>query len=201
MTKLPDVPAAYDVIAEKFFAERSTRLREAKYLDLLLADVVAGAAILDFGCGTGRPIAEELLRRGYRVTGVDGSAGMLAIARRVIPDARLLRGRLEGFEIGETFAAAIAWDSLFHVDRAHHAAIYANLARWIAPGGRLLLSSGGTEDPGFTDHMQGEMFFYSSWSPEKVRELLEEAGFVVEFCELDQPQGRGHVAIVARRKT
>src|SRR5215217_7514676 len=93
--KPPDVPAAYDAIAETFFAERSTGLREAKYLDLLLADVAKGATVLDFGCGTGRPIAEELLRRGYRVTGVDGSAGMLAIARRVIPDARLIRGRLE----------------------------------------------------------------------------------------------------------
>ncbi len=36
--------------------------------------------ILDIGCGTGRH-AIELTRRGYRVTGVDLSAGMLAKAR------------------------------------------------------------------------------------------------------------------------
>ncbi|MEO6568155.1 MAG: class I SAM-dependent methyltransferase [Opitutaceae bacterium] len=201
MTTPPDVPAAYDAIAEKFFAERATGLREAKYLDRLLANVAPGAMVLDFGCGTGRPIAEEILRRGYRVVGVDGSAGMLAIARRVIPDARLVRGRLEDAELSETFAAAVVWDSLFHVDRAHHAAIYAKLARWIVPGGRVLLSTGGTEDAGFTDMMHGETFFYSSWSPPKVGELLEEAGFAVELCEIDQPEGRGHVAIVARRKS
>lgn len=200
MTTILDVPAAYDAIAEKFFADRSTALREKKYLDRVLAGVQSGAKVLDFGCGTGRPIAEHLIGRGYEVTGVDGSAAMLGLARQTIPTARLIQARLETAEIADTFAAAIAWDSLFHVDREHHATIYAKLARWLMPGGRLLLSSGGTEDPGFTDRMHGETFYYSSWTPEKVSALLAAAGFEVELCELDQPEGRGHVAIVAQKK-
>lgn len=199
--EIPDVPAAYDLIAEKFFSDRSPALREKSYLDLLLADVRPGAKVLDFGCGTGRPIAEHLIRRGFEVTGIDGSAAMLALARRTIPTAKLIQERLETVELADTFAAAIAWDSLFHVDRERHAEIYAKLARWLMPGGRLLLSSGGTEDPGFTDRMHGETFYYSSWSPAKVVALLETAGFEVERRELDQPEGRGHVAILARKKT
>ena len=69
------------------------------------------------------------------------------------------------------------------------------------PGGRLLLTSGGTEDPGFTDRMHGETFFYSSWTPARVSELLERSGFVVELCEIDQPEGRGHAVFIARRTT
>lgn len=195
----PDVPAAYDAIAEKFFADRSTALREKKYLDRVLVDVRPGAKVLDFGCGTGRPIGEYLVGRGYEVTGVDGSAGMLALARRTVPAARLIHTRLEAVELAETFAATIAWDALFHVDRTHHAAIYRRLAQALMPGGRLLLSSGGTGDAGFTDTMHGETFFYSSWTPEEACALLEQAGFAIEFCEVDQPQGRGHVAIVARK--
>jgi cyclopropane fatty-acyl-phospholipid synthase-like methyltransferase len=201
MTATVDVPSAYDRIAEKFLADRSVALREKMYLDLLLDGVRPGARVLDFGCGTGRPIAEYLIARDCAVTGVDGSAAMLAIARRTVPTARLILARLQTVELRETFAAIVAWDSLFHVERRYHGEIYEKLARWIRPGGRLLLSSGGTEHEGFTDQMHGETFFYSSWTPEKVTELLEAAGFAVERCELDQPEGRGHLAVLARKRT
>jgi cyclopropane fatty-acyl-phospholipid synthase-like methyltransferase len=196
----PDVPRAYDLIAEKFFADRSIELREKKYLDLALAGLPAGAAVLDFGCGTGRPIGEYVVARGYVLTGVDGSARMLEIARRNLAGANLIHARMEDIELAGKFSGAIVWDSLFHVQRDHHAAIYGKLARWIQPGGRLLLSTGGSGDAGFTSEMHGEVFFYSSWTPEKVVALLRNAGFTVEVCEMDQPESRGHLVIVARRE-
>ena len=196
-----DVPRAYDVIAATFFAQRSTDLREKKYLDAALAGVQPGENVLDFGCGTGRPIGEYLEKQGYQVTGVDGSAIMLDLARRTTPRAQLIQARLEDVELSDTFAAAVVWDSLFHVDRDFHANIYAKLARWIRPGGGLLLTTGVTADRGFTDQMHGETFFYSSWAPDEVVRRLGVAGFNVECCEVDQPEGRGHVVIVARRKS
>lgn len=200
MTESVNVPAAYDRIAGQFFANRPASLREKKYLDLALAGLPQGAKGFDFGCGTGRPIGEHLVPSGFAVTGVDGSTAMLEIARCVLPVSRLVQARLEEVELTDTFAACVAWDSLFHVNREHHMAIYQKLARWIAPGGGLMLSCGGTEDSGFTDQMHGHTFYYSSWSPAKVRTLLNDAGFAVECCELDQPAGRGPLAVVARRK-
>ncbi|RIK25208.1 MAG: cyclopropane-fatty-acyl-phospholipid synthase [Chloroflexi bacterium] len=41
----------------------------------------SGSRILDVGCGTGRH-SVELVRRGYQVTGIDFSAGMLAEAKK-----------------------------------------------------------------------------------------------------------------------
>ena len=40
-----------------------------------------GSRILDIGCGTGRH-SVELARRGFRMTGIDQSTGMLAEARK-----------------------------------------------------------------------------------------------------------------------
>lgn len=48
---------------------------------LSLFPLSVGASILDMGCGTGRH-AVELAKRGYRVTGVDISEGMLEVARK-----------------------------------------------------------------------------------------------------------------------
>jgi len=46
------------------------------------------SSILDIGCGTGRH-AVEFAKRGYQITGVDISAGMLAEARKVARQAKV----------------------------------------------------------------------------------------------------------------
>lgn len=48
--------------------------------------IAPGSRVLDVGCGTGRH-AVELAKRGYRVTGVDLSPGMLAEARKAADEA------------------------------------------------------------------------------------------------------------------
>src|SRR5436190_6175183 len=53
-------------------------------------DEPAGAGVLDVATGTGL-VASELLRRGYTVTGVDQSAGMLATARTRVGERVELR--------------------------------------------------------------------------------------------------------------
>lgn len=55
----------------------------------LLESLPPPARILDLCCGNGR-LTEQLARRGYRVTGLDGSAEMLGYARQRVPDVDFL---------------------------------------------------------------------------------------------------------------
>ena len=55
--------------------------RWASFLhELWSADPVGVRSVLDLCCGTGL-LAHELIRKGYRVVGVDASDAMLALAR------------------------------------------------------------------------------------------------------------------------
>jgi SAM-dependent methyltransferase len=74
----------YDSFAEAYSAETENNIQNA-YLArpaiIALAGDVAGRRILDAGCGSG-PLSAALRDRGAVVTGIDASAGMLALARR-----------------------------------------------------------------------------------------------------------------------
>lgn len=201
--------ASYDAIAHDWDAVR-TQLSDAevRLLDLLLADVAAGAPVLDLGCGTGRPIAEHLAARGLTVTGVDQSPGMLALARARLPHATWIEARLEDFVPDGAFAAAIAWDSLFHVPRVHHADIFGRVRAALRSGGRFALTVGGSDpsvtgaaQPGFTDTMFERPFFYDSHPPDEATALLVDAGFTIAHAEfLNLPtagRDKGRYAIVA----
>ena len=155
--------------------------------------------MLDLGCGTGEPVARLLVERGFRVVGVDESEAMLAVARRVVPGAEFIRADMRGLTLPGGFAAAVAWDSVFHVGREHHREIYAKLYALLEPGGRLLLSAGGSGHEGFTSEMYGRSFFYSGHEPPETLRLLREVGFRVELCEVDDPSSRGHIAVVASK--
>ena len=141
----------------------------------------APAEVLDLGCGTGRPFAEEILARGHRVTGVDQSEALLAIARtryRDRPAATWIASTIESFESARTFDAVVCWDAIFHIDRAWHERLFARFAALLRPGGRFMLTFGGSAQPAFTDTMFGATFAYDSHPPETELALLARAGFV-----------------------
>ena len=82
---------------------------------LVLAGLPAGASILDLCCGTGR-LARVLADRGYRVTGLDGSAEMLRYARQNAPDVQFLLDDARTFVASERYDAVVSvFDSLNHI--------------------------------------------------------------------------------------
>lgn len=208
---------SYDAIAEQWHAHvrgHAYVSRVLGYVERVLEGLPPEAQVLDLGCGTGRPIAMHIVHRGYRVVGVDQSRGMLDIAKTVVPAAKFIHSDMVDVQLADKFAAAIAWDSIFHVERKHHPAIFRKLANSLAQGGRLLLSVGGSdadasvEDSssvdlagveGFTSEMFGHTFFYSGYEPKITRGLLEAEGFEIEVLEVDDPSSRGHIAVIARK--
>ncbi|SED61211.1 class I SAM-dependent methyltransferase [Streptomyces melanosporofaciens] len=133
----------YDSFAEAYSAETENSLVNAYYARpamLALAGDVAGRRVLDAGCGSG-PLSAALRERGAVVTGIDASAGMLALARR---------------RLGEDVALHLAdlGDPLPFADREFDDVVaslvlhyledwgptLAEMRRVLRPGGRLIAS-------------------------------------------------------------
>jgi cyclopropane fatty-acyl-phospholipid synthase-like methyltransferase len=208
---------SYDQIAEQWHSHIRAQAyidRLLGYVDLTLKELQPGTRVLDLGCGTGKPVAKYIVEKGFHVTGVDQSEKMLEIAKQEVPEAEFIHSDMINVQLNPGFGAAIAWDSIFHVERKHHSGIFHKVANSLEPGGRLLLSVGGSdaaspaeefaatydaEAEGFTSEMFGHTFFYSGYQPRVTRGLLEEAGFEIEVWEIDDPSSRGHIAVIAKK--
>jgi SAM-dependent methyltransferase len=124
-------------------------LREVDFLIETLR-LAPGARILDIGCGTGRH-SVELARRGYAMTGVDLSPGMLAEARKAARDAGVnvewIQGDATQLDVPGPFDAAIclcegSFGLLESGDDAleHPLSILRGTSRSLKAGGRCLFT-------------------------------------------------------------
>lgn len=191
--------APYDLIADQWSQERhASGFREQPYVDRFFDLTKPGAYILDLGCGSGKPIGRYLLDRGFRLTGVDASLAMLDLARTNCPEAELIVGDMVSIALSDRYDGIIAWDSIFHIPKAEHPALFDNLHRWVRPGGPVLLSLGGS-DGEFTDRMFNVEFSYSGHAPDVAAVLLREAGFDILLWEIDDPSSRGHLSVLCRK--
>lgn len=94
---------------------------------------------LDAACGTGRH-ARYLQERGFRVTGVDGSPEMLAIARAKVPGADFRLGDLNRLDISDGyFDVVVCALALEHFDDIN--CVVAELARVTRRGGTIVIST------------------------------------------------------------
>jgi SAM-dependent methyltransferase len=180
------VAAGYDRMASRFadWASRATDDSRSPLLADLEQRLTPGSTVLDLGCGNGLPTARQLART-FEVTGVDLSEAQIELARRNVPEATFVVGDLAAVDFAAaSFDAVVALYSITHVPRAEHAALFAAIARWLRPGGWLLASLGATDDPGWTGEWLGVPMFFSAWDADTNRELLREAGFVLEVDEV-----------------
>lgn len=158
-----------------------------------------GSAILDVGCGTGRH-SIELAKRGFQVTGVDISAGMLSEAKKSAVEANVniewIHSDAVVFAPSKLFDAAICLcEGAFGlVGRdeepiEHDTAILQNISNALKPQSRFLLTT---------------LNAYS-----KIRQFSQEAVdsgrfnpiTMIEHCvdEWDLPEGKKQVEFKERR--
>jgi SAM-dependent methyltransferase len=89
--------------------------------------------VVDIGCGTGRMLD-------FAMTGVDASAEMLKVAAGKFPGRRLVQSALPRLDLPDAaFTAATCLHVFMHLDEALIRASFAEIARVLKRGGRLIV--------------------------------------------------------------
>jgi SAM-dependent methyltransferase len=139
-----DTPLYYDIVFAVDDAKEGAFLAECARLHGRTRSGRRKLRALEPACGSGRLVL-ELAKRGFAVTGFDGSDSMLAFARERLRaadrSARLMRARLESFDVGRGFDLAHCLVSTFKylLDEAGAHSHLRSVARALAPGGIYVL--------------------------------------------------------------
>jgi 2-polyprenyl-3-methyl-5-hydroxy-6-metoxy-1,4-benzoquinol methylase len=93
----------YNKIFNWFDEHRNKELMESYYLNLILDTVGSTGTVLDLGCGTGEPLAQYFIEKGFKVTGVDGSKKMIELCKKRFPHERWIVSDMLDINLNEQF--------------------------------------------------------------------------------------------------
>ena len=150
---------------------------ERPHLERFAAALPERADVLDLGCGSGRPIAEELIGRGFRLTGVDASPDLIARCRTAFPEHEWRVADMRGLDLNRRFDGLLAWFSSFHLTAEAQAAMAAVYARHLRPGGVLMFIGGPGRGVAMGTWMD-QPLYHASLEPSEYRTGLEQAGLI-----------------------
>ena len=101
-----------------------------------------GGTVLDLGCGTGVPISELLIQRGFHLYGVDASPRMVAAFRARFPNVPAECTAVEDSDfLGRTFDGVVAWGLFFLLNAQVQCRLLARVAAILPSGGSLLFTA------------------------------------------------------------
>lgn len=177
----------YDEIINWFDDARTKSLMESEYLNLIVNTIPPKGTILDLGCGTGEPIAQFFIEKGFKVTGVDGSQKMIELCKKRFPSESWIVSDMRNINLQQQFDAILAWHSFFHLDHDSQRNMFKRFSSHIKPGGVLAFTSGEEEGEVWSEN-GGQQLYHASLSTKEYSSLLESFSFKVLIHKVRDPE-------------
>ena len=206
---ISDASISYDRVAEPYAEMVRTGLDdlplERDLVDHFARRVLAagGGPVLDVGCGPGW-LTGYLASRGLSVSGVDVSANMLRLARQNNAGPSFAVASLTELPMpDDSLAGVFCWYVLHHVPDEDLASAVAQLARVTRPGGHVMVGG----HVGDSVHVKTAGYgglpmrvLVARRSPDSYRDLLRQAGLLVQATVTLGPDGGASGAVWLARK-
>ena len=192
------VEEGYDKMAQQYHEQRDL-FDSFPELEEFANHFEKGAKIIDLGCGAGVPVINFLVEKGFDVTGVDISEGMLNLAKKIFPKAKFIKMAMTDIDFPEnSFDGLTAFYSIIHVPREKQADLFKRIHKILKPNGTMMISMGSEEWEGTSEDFHGAKMMWSQWSPEKSLQIIKDAGFEILFDKHLERGGEMHYWILAK---
>ena len=133
-----DVTLEYYEENSQTFVRSTLSVNMSGFYSEFLSHVQPGGHILDLGCGSGRD-SREFIKRGFRVTAIDGSPALCQLAKQVIGQP-VLHLQFQDLSYQEEFDGIWACASLLHLPLQQIPDILKKIVDALKPHGVLYLS-------------------------------------------------------------
>jgi SAM-dependent methyltransferase len=196
----PDqIRAIYEKYAREWDADRNgVGWNDKRWHDRFLALLNVGAGILDLGCGSGFPVAYNLVQHGFRVTGVDASPTMISLCRERMPDQEWVVADMRNVSFARKFEGILGWDSCFFLEPDEQRRMFEMFAAHACPSCVLMFNTGPQRGEAIGSY-RGEPLYHASLGPSEYRALLKQSGFELIDHIVEDPLAGGRTVWLARR--
>ena len=175
--------STYDKIAQKYSDTYFNDQSDLKYIEKFFSMLPKNAEVLDVGCGPGT-FTQYMIKKGFKVEGIDMSKSMLVIAQKKVPKATFKIMDMRKLTFSENhFNAILCAYSLIHIHTKELDEVISGFHRVLIPGGILMIIAQKGEPDKIIDEpfLPTEKMFFNFFNKNKLTHLLTKSGFKVEY--------------------
>lgn len=192
--------ATYDRIAPYWASDEFDRTNGIAQHRKAIGFLDARGPAIDVGCGSSGRIIELLLEHGFAVEGLDISTEMLSLARQKHPSMLLHHGDICQWSFDKQYDFISAWDSIWHAPLDLQPMVIRKLCLALAPGGVLILSAGGADEPDErTNPCLGHPLYHSSVGIPKLLRVIDDSDTICRHLEYDQGPEEEHLCVIVQK--
>ena len=201
-----DLKSTYNKIAQDWFTDHDTSTQANPSIDKFASFLKEGDAVLDVGCGPGLK-AKYLNSIGFKITGIDFSEEMIAIAKKNSPSSDFeVKDITKPLGFTEKFDGIFAHAVLLHIPKQEIKSVLQNLSAVLNSGGYLYVSvkelqAGNPQEEIVKESDYGYEYerFFSYYTLPEIKEYLEDSNFTVVFENLDTSRNASWVKVIAKK--
>jgi SAM-dependent methyltransferase len=168
--------------------------------DELISRLPKNSKILDLGCGTGLPYDKYFIDNNMDLTGIDISEKHINLAKKNVKNTKYLVGDFFSEDIKGKFDAIISFFAIFHIPRTEHKKLLKRINSLLQKRGYILITLGAEDMKcDVNSDFVGAPMAWSSYSVEKNKQLIRDAGFEIIMASEDYRTEK-HLWIFAKKQ-